>query len=1627
MPEFSLCRPVRADGTFIDITAPEFVARADRAFVRHGGKVVVDVTAQEDLAQAPRFYLGAPASPRDFAAVALGGRDHRFVIDVLPSDPEGPLPLRFDALDGEGNAAEGAVLPVVIVVDNVGPTLETAASNVSPPSVRRGARLSARAVFSEAVAPGATLRVVDGSGSSPPVSVASESTQGSTVSFTYVVPASGTDGTLGLSVEGVTDLAGNALVGSQALTPVAIDSAPPVVGAMGVQGKTYSANSPHNRIRANVQIFNGAAPDLTATATVCVSDRSCVSGFRHGDLTDFIVDATYPAQAQPVSIFAIDGAGNVAAQRTESVTFDFVAPRLLGKSTAAYVAPPGCPLEPQSIVAATEGSGVALSFSTDEAVSTMVVTAGSLSFDAGVATAGQRDFVASATLPSGVMTGALNVTGALTDPWGNSGNIDLGTLAVDATPPAVAADQLVYRRIPWGAEATQGLPQFTLTADAGAMEPRAFLTVSTGALGPSTTVLGTASVEADGSLVPLSLLQVDAPEVFVRAFDSACNANAASATRVLRNEWWVSLGRKVAGNTLLNPHVLLDQPMTDETSDVTPLDSERPVPLARQDGQQLSTTSMRSFVRASPGLGRLSPQRRLGAASAYDTQRQRWVLFGGGQATSGLRLADTWEWDGAQWVHIDTGNTGPSARFHHAMAYDRARRRVVLFGGNGETSTLSDTWEWNGTQWKQVAQGATVTPAPRVFSAMSYDEARGRIVMYGGYNGGGARDDVWEFDGARWVEVATTGSPSPAARERHAMVYDSVRGGLVVVGGYTSAPTDEVWLLKAKVWTKLSLGGAMFLARTQPVAAFDEVRGRVVVFGGLAGNIARGDVFEIVGNAWVKPAPSTVPDGRHAATAAFDAKLSRVVFFGGQSPIAGTFNDTWTWDGTAFGNVSPRAATLSPRTGATAFYDAPLQRVSLFGGTDETGPHNDLWEWNGARWAERVLDGGAMPSPRYAHASAFDSSRNRLVVFSGSTESMGQLVDTWEFDGARWHDRTPAGTSPPSREFGAMAFDSARGRTVLFGGVDVNAGFLSDTWEWNGTSWAPFTPTGPWPPARKNHALAFDAARGRTVLFGGQTQSAYFDDVWEWNGMSWTQVVPVGPKPTARFGARATYDNVRGRVVMFGGHSSTAIEKDAWSWSGTAWSLIVPAGLEPQARLDHALAYDVARNRLVATGGRLTYTSVPINETWELGGTTWVNATPTQTTPPRRIDAAAAYDALRERVVLFGGTSLGGKHDDTWEWNGTSWAEVNLLGPRPPARSAHAMAYNSQTQRVMLFGGDGPSSVLNDVWTWNGALWQNVATTGAPPPQRKGHGVVFDNQNNRLVVFGGSGPTATLLSDTWHLTGTAWTDATPAGTSPSPRMDAAMVFDSRRGLTVLFGGRDANAYLSDTWEWNGTTWSPVTAAVVGGPFDGRARAAASFDSIDGRMVLFGGVDARSTRSDTWAYDGVRWSNITPLGVKPSIRQAMSAAYDAKRGQTVMFGGVDLTDPYTDTWVHSFSADTQVAHAFRVANSFLQLPVDGQVTTWSVQFVSGGQSALSPGAAVQLWDGWQWTELSRHTSPDTAPSSLTATVTTGAHLNVWNKPPWTQVRVVPVGRNAPTQAVRLTSDLVEVKVSYLLAP
>jgi hypothetical protein len=192
--------------------------------------------------------------------------------------------------------------------------------------------------------------------------------------------------------------------------------------------------------------------------------------------------------------------------------------------------------------------------------------------------------------------------------------------------------------------------------------------------------------------------------------------------------------------------------------------------------------------------------------------------------------------------------------------------------------------------------------------------------------------------------------------------------------------------------------------------------------------------------------------------------------------------------------------------------------------------------------------------------------------------------------------------------------------------------------------------------------------------------------------------------------------------------------------------------------------------------------------------------------PSARGEHAVAFDAARQRVVLFGGRAGGGTpQGDTWAWAGEDWTQVADTGP--DARSGHALTFDANRQRAVLFGGEAGSGLRADTWEWDGAHWTQAADTGPGPA----HASAMTFVGGPTLLFGGvtdsPGPIVEALSRlSWEWDGAQWTLRQDMG--PTPRWGHALAFDSARGRAVLFAGFSAlptdpavaDSVLADTWE-----------------------------------------------------------------------------------------------------------------------------------------------------------------------------------------------------------------------------------
>ncbi|MBI3844406.1 MAG: IPT/TIG domain-containing protein [Planctomycetes bacterium] len=307
------------------------------------------------------------------------------------------------------------------------------------------------------------------------------------------------------------------------------------------------------------------------------------------------------------------------------------------------------------------------------------------------------------------------------------------------------------------------------------------------------------------------------------------------------------------------------------------------------------------------------------------------------------------------------------------------------------------------------------------------------------------------------------------------------RASGVFVFGLLAAPA-----IAQSDWVRLHPGTSP-LARQGAAVAFDGDRHRVVLFGGefTRGALALTDeTLEWDGSSWKEKHPDHHPAARTGHALAYDSTRGRVVLFGGNAGNE-VLADTWEWDGEDW-RVVPTESGPEARTEHALAYDSIRRRTILFGGRTAGGRVlDDTWEWDGSTWSERTTP--SSPPALAGHAMAFDAARGRIVLFGGDDGILGSRAETWEWDGESWWGVTTFG-GPVPREHHTLAYDDASRVTVLFGGEWRSTfgrritGF-DDTWEWTGSQWYRIPIEAP-PPAQAWHVMAYDSRCERTILVG---------------------------------------------------------------------------------------------------------------------------------------------------------------------------------------------------------------------------------------------------------------------------------------------------------------------------------------------------------------------------------------------------------------------------------------------------------------------------------------------------------------------------------------------------------------
>ncbi len=326
----------------------------------------------------------------------------------------------------------------------------------------------------------------------------------------------------------------------------------------------------------------------------------------------------------------------------------------------------------------------------------------------------------------------------------------------------------------------------------------------------------------------------------------------------------------------------------------------------------------------------------------------------------------------------------------------------------------------------------------------------------------------------------------------------------------------------------------------------------------------------------------------------------------------------------------------------------------------------------------------------------------------------------------------------------------------------------------------------------------------------------------------------------------------------------------------------------PAPRASHGMAYDTESDQVILFGGA-TGSSHQFGDTWayDFDLNTWTNMNPAGGPSPRSAHAMT-YDAVADRVILFGGVNVGGgttfvELNDTWsyDFNTNTWENRNpVVAPSP--RLGHRMAYDIQSGHTVLLSGhrgQGLGTLFHDTWAYDffANEWTDMASSPNPAAGNDGS-LVYDAESDRIIMFGGDGPgRLTFFDDTWSydFESNTWSDSNPSQ-RPSPRSLHGMAYDADSDRTILFGGDSGSGGNDETWalHLNLSDWREMSPSSRP---SGRLAHGMAYDGDSDRVILFGGWSTffGLTNDETWAYD-FDTNTWTPKIVAPSAPLSLQA-------------------------------------------------------------------------------------------------------------------------------------------------------
>jgi hypothetical protein len=275
----------------------------------------------------------------------------------------------------------------------------------------------------------------------------------------------------------------------------------------------------------------------------------------------------------------------------------------------------------------------------------------------------------------------------------------------------------------------------------------------------------------------------------------------------------------------------------------------------------------------------------------------------------------------------------------------------------------------------------------------------------------------------------------------------------------------------------------------------------------------------------------------------YDSAGNRILGYGGDEGNYVLRGDNWAFNlstlrwwpiDTTTNFVSP-----PPRVSGQAAQNPQTKQLYLFGGQGNRYPlgwyWHDTWQLDPSTgiWQPLIPNGNYIP--RQGGVAIIDETNNQMVVFGGMTGG-GFFDEAWTIGPLGQSNLTiqqlyPGGSYPPAMRHSVAIYDSSGQRMILFSGQDDGGSLHNEVWELQLTPgqerWNTLSVGGQVPPAMYVETAVLDKPNRRMIVFGGNTGSSQINDVYAlgplWTGIETpnfpglpltNQLLTVRPNPT---------------------------------------------------------------------------------------------------------------------------------------------------------------------------------------------------------------------------------------------------------------------------------------------------------------------------------------------------------------------------------------------------------------------------------------------------------------------------------------------------------------------------------